>query len=131
MSKWETFNNKPKAEVATNQSIKPASGLFAPAHHPQPDLYRQGETSIDLADAMAKVTRQIQRNFDTCDRLPKSPIFHLEEGDVDVKDGVMGAMGTVAIELLELAQSQELSASLGLGSPAPSSDAMQQDNGND
>lgn len=126
MSKWDAFSKGGEsAKESTKSSI--SGGLFTPGTTSTTNNYQQGTTAINPSDAAAKVTRQIQQNFAMCDRLPKQPVFQTADGEVDVKDGVMGAMGTVAAELLDLAQTQELSASLGLGSSSGATDDSEQD----
>jgi len=110
MSKWDAFSEHKK-------KINTSGGLFAPVH----ESYK-AKKSFDMAiDAAAQVSKEITRNFQMCDRLPKQPVFKTDDGDITVKDGVMGAMGEAVAEILNLAQTQEVTASIGLGLSGSSS----------
>jgi hypothetical protein len=121
MSKWDTFSTNKTNDSSTSSGVSARSrSLFAPAD----SVEQKGTSSDDVPihdinsiDAAAKVTQKIQQNFTMCGRLPKQPVFKMPDGDeIEVEDGVMGAMGAAAAQLLDLAQTQELSSSLGLGS---------------
>lgn len=121
MSKWDSFSTNKSNDSSTSGDVSARSrSLFAPADGLEPSGTSKNDVPIhDISsiDAAAKVTKNIQQNFTMCERLPKQPVFKMPDGDeIEVEDGVMGAMGAAAAQLLDLAQTQELSSSLGLGS---------------
>lgn len=117
MSKWDSFAGGTKKVKVSN------GGLFAPAS----DTYRTIESSNNAIDAAVKASKEIKRNFQMCDRLPKQPLFNTNEGEIDVKGGVMGAIGDIAADLLDLEQAPELTSAANFGISGGSSSSDTED----
>lgn len=114
MAPNDTLDWKAKKQTQPT-SVTNASTLFsstASKSHP----FEATKINQELATAVDKVTGACKQSFALCDRLPKSPIFKTADGEVTVKDGVLGAIGEEAAKLLKLDQAApELTSSPGLG----------------
>tara|TARA_B110000908_G_scaffold140432_1_gene167570 strand:+ start:379 stop:738 length:360 start_codon:yes stop_codon:yes gene_type:complete len=105
MSKWNALPGKNSPLTTTH------GGLFAPVS----DSYKVKEQALHAIDATDKVSKAIQQTFNMCNRLPKQPVFRTDGTEIEIEEGVLGAMGEVAADLLDLTQTQDLTASPGLG----------------
>lgn len=118
MSKWDSFSGK-----AYQQAKVSGTGLFSSNN----DTYQTIASSNRISDAALKVSKEIQRNFDMCNRLPKQPSFKTDKGEITVEDGVLGAIGDAAAQLLDLSQANQLGISFGLGTSTLPSESQPSD----
>lgn len=109
MSDWKA-KQSPSPTNITNAG-QTSSGLFAPVNP-----YQEKRAAEHAAAAVEKVSTAFKESFNLCDRLQRPQVFKTAQGEIPMKDGVMGAMGENATQLLNLNPSApECRTSPGLG----------------